>query len=448
VKLSISAIRLSELEGARRVDAEFYQPHYLGMVKCLSRHPKLTEYKPTVIHPVEVKREYEDEGLQLLFAQNIKANRLDFSHVAFLPASLEPIIRKNKLQAGDVLVTRTGANYGDAACYLGKPSPLYASAHCLVIRASAVSGPYLATFFNTNTGRALLKRGAYGSSQPELAPDYIRSLHVPRNNTVEARVEAKLKATAKKMEEVDGLYAQIQRLMAGALGWDTVQLHDCKPTYIRSFSQVRGARRIDAEYFHSEKAKVQEWLAQFPGHSISTYFKSGRDLYTPPKHDTGKTILNFDLTDAMQYFVDETGPRSSECEIGSTKKKVARGDVIVSRLRSYLKEVALVAIPNGEHAVGSSEFIVLRALGQSVCPELLVAFVRSSPVQIILKWSQDGSNHPRFQEDELLAIKVPAKVITIQNDVRDLFQAGISASREARQMLVDAKAEVEQLIKG
>lgn len=91
----------------------------------------------------------------------------------------------------------------------------------------------------------------------------------------------------------------------------------------------------------------------------------------------------------------------------------------------------------------------MRALTtSSVYPELLVALVRSSPVQIILKWCQDGSNHPRFQEQELLAIKVPEKLIEIQNDVHDLFQVGICANREATQMLAEAKAKVERLIEG
>jgi type I restriction enzyme S subunit len=178
--LSISAIKVSELEGRKRLDAEYYQPHFLEMVKQFEHFKSLTDYKPLILHPTEVKRVYEEEGLQLLFTQNIRDNRLDFSHTDYLPFSVEEQIRKNKLQPGDVVVTRTGANFGDAASYDGTPSPIYASSHCIIIRCKDIPGAYLSTYFNTDVGKALLKHGVYGAAQPEIAPDYIRTLHIPR----------------------------------------------------------------------------------------------------------------------------------------------------------------------------------------------------------------------------------------------------------------------------
>lgn len=431
-----------------RLDAEYYQPHYLDMVKRFGEFKSLADYNPFILHPTEVKRVYEEDGLQLLFTQNIRDNRLDFSHVAFLPYSIEGQIQRNKLQPGDVVVTRTGANFGDAAPYDGIPSPIYASAHCIVIRCKGIPGAYLSTYFNTDTGKALLKRGVYGAAQPEISTEYIRTLQIPRfGESLEKRIEQILKQ-AKKMRDIsEQLYTDAENLLVAELGLKKIELPREDITTLR-ISDVLKVGRIDAEYFHPQKAYTKEWLSKFSGNIVRDYFEPVREMYTPPTQDTGNSILNFDLTHALHYFLDDDGDVVPENEIGSLKKRIKKNDIVVSRLRSYLKEIAIVEVPEGVPAVGSSEFIILRSASKELLPEALLVYLRSAPVQTILKWSQDGSNHPRFQENELLAINVPDKVLKIQADIRKMIQEGIKAHREAKRLLGEAKSEVERLIEG
>lgn len=447
-KLSISTVRLSALEGAKRVDADFYQPHYLEMVKRLSRYPKLAEYEPTVIHPVEVKREYEDEGLQLLFAQNIKPNRLDFSHVAFLPASLEAIIRKNKLQVGDVLVTRTGANYGDAACYLGKPSPLYASAHCLVIRASEVPGPYLATFFNTDTGRALLKRGAYGTSQPELAPDYIRSLRVPRDTTIEKQVEEKTAAAAKEFERADNFYAQAQQLLLETLGLDTLQLDDCVPQSIRQVSEVLSARRMDAEYFQEKYDRVLSHLERegaLPLGQLIAPIVNGFDCRDWSDYGT----IYIRVGDIRPEWVDLGNALTVSMKAADVKKDVhlKEGDVLFTRKGTF--GVSAVARGQDIDCLISSEIMRLRLKDQSqLLPEALSAFLNSQAGYLQVERYVHGHSHYSISQPDLrrLLIWLPPK--ELQKDIQLSILHGHEARRHAEKLLAEAKAEVERLIEG
>lgn len=442
--MNVAAIKASELEGYQRIDAEYYQPYCLEIGRRFEHFKSLGEYKAIIFHPAEVKRVYEEEGLQLVLAQNVRANRLDLSKAGFLPLEVEPEIRRNRLEPGDVVISRSGT-VGEVAPYDGSPAPLYASADCLVIRCKDIPSAYLSTYLNTDIGRALVKRGTYGAVQTHVAPDYLRTLRIPRDAKTEKVVEQKLKEAKERFRESERLYAQAQAMLAAELGLDKLDL-PTEDISTRRLSAVAAASRIDAEYYHSQKAYVQDWLDKLPGKAISTYFKSVREIYNPPQADTGKSILNFDLTDALRYFVDETGPMIPENEIGSIKKRLRNGDVIVSRLRSYLKEIALVEVPKGVECVGSSEFIVLRPLSIEVYPEALAVYLRSDPVQTILKWSQDGSNHPRFQEDELLAIKLPDRVIKVQGEIRKLIRSGIQAYRTANDLLAEAKAEVERLI--
>ncbi|HBM58530.1 MAG TPA: hypothetical protein DD444_05010, partial [Citreicella sp.] len=76
-------------------------------------------------------------------------------------------------------------------------------------------------------------------------------------------------------------------------------------------------------------------------------------------------------------------------------------------------------------------------------PETLMVFLRSAPVQTILKWCQDGSQHPRFSEADLLSIPVPDAVATVSDQITKIVQDGFTARHRARKLLEAAKCAVE-----
>ena len=79
--------------------------------------------------------------------------------------------------------------------------------------------------------------------------------------------------------------------------------------------------------------------------------------------------------------------------LGSTKKVLTPGAVIISRLRPYLRQLGLVdagLIPDGAGLCCSTEFYVLRSTStQSIA--FLVPFLLSAPVQAALAAGQLGA---------------------------------------------------------
>jgi len=195
--------------------------------------------------------------------------------------------------------------------------------------------------------------------------------------------------------------------------------------------------RIDAEYYHPEKKQTQIRLSTFSGNAIEEYFVPIREIYTPDTSDDA-IVLNFDLTDALNPILTEAVQTVVAGELGSSKKQFRKGDIVISRLRSYLKEIAIVDTETNRKVFGSSEFIVLRPKS-SVNSELLLAYLHTNAVQTILKWSQDGSNHPRFQEEEFLSIKLPDTVIGQQEKVKDLTRQAIKSHRQSIQLYAEAE---------
>ncbi len=172
-------------------------------------------------------------------------------------------------------------------------------------------------------------------------------------------------------------------------------------------------------------------------------------MFDPTTAKPGELVRNFDLTDALQPVLNDERPTMLAREVGSSKKRFAAGDVVISRLRAYLREIALVRTTSTVPAVGSSEFIVLRPrdVGKPAFSRAaLLVFLRSSPVQTILKWSRDGSHHPRFGEEDLMCIPVPDAICAVAPKVEKLFEETLAARAQARALLAQAKRAVETAI--
>lgn len=147
---------------------------------------------------------------------------------------------------------------------------------------------------------------------------------------------------------------------------------------------------------------------------------------------------------ALVPFLDGDKVPVKCAQIASTKKVIQAGDLVVSRLRSYLREIAIVEPSKQYSMVASTEYIVLRPKKDCSLPvEALLVYLRSALPQIVLKWSQDGSNHPRFDEKELLRMPVPRVLIADSTPYVNAMRSMKAAKQSANQMLEAAKRAVE-----
>jgi type I restriction enzyme S subunit len=214
-------------------------------------------------------------------------------------------------------------------------------------------------------------------------------------------------------------------------------------SYTRSSRDALATGRFDAEYFYPAKQAALDLLASMPGQTVGDLFFFIRDLWQPENAAADDWIRNYDLTNALIPFLDDTKEPTTCGTISSTKKRLQAGDLVVSRLRSYLKEIAIVLGGDAIPMVGSTEFIVLRPKQKSMRVETLLIYLRSTLPQLIFKWSQDGSNHPRFDEKELLNLRIPDSILAHEAEIACMVESAIAARRKAKTLLDAAKRAVE-----
>lgn len=173
----------------------------------------------------------------------------------------------------------------------------------------------------------------------------------------------------------------------------------------------------------------------------------------PAAFSSSQPVLVLDTTHAYEGFVIARHPPQPAASLGSAKRVLAPGDVIISRLRPYLRQVAYVDAglfrlhAQGNHVAASSEFLVLRRRGP-LEPAALVPFLLSPAVQTALAAGQDGGHHPRFRRDLLLALPVPTAVLSQAAATAERIRMHAQAVRAALAESQALAAAAEQAIQG
>lgn len=127
-----------------------------------------------------------------------------------------------------------------------------------------------------------------------------------------------------------------------------------------------------------------------------------------------RKYLVLDTGDAQEGVIRASKPPVNRDEIGSAKKRLQPSDVIVSRLRPYLRQVAYVDPglftfdSEDIDLLCSTEFFILRSKDESIA--YLVPYLLSAPVQRVFAAAQEGGHHPRFNRTTLMGLVVPVSL--------------------------------------
>jgi len=428
------------------LDAEYYRPEYLAYERSLSKHPILREFVVKILHPVEIKRAYEEKGIQILLAQNIRKNFLEFDVTVFMPEAVRATLKRNELQENDIVMTRSGVNYGDTSPYFGEPSPLYSCADDLVIRPKPdLRSGYLATFFNTDAGRGLIRRGGYGAAQPHIAPTFLKSLHIPRfSREIEEQVDSVVRSARNEFKQADTLYVQAEQMVLYEVGFNKVDLSwSAGYTVTSKVASITG--RIDAEHFQPKYARLIRHLektgkavklgdiAPKPHRGAQPSYTEGGNVVVVNSQHLGRHLVNVEgceRTDERDY---NDNPRAHLCKsdvlIYATGAYVGRTNVWLESMRAMASNHVTIVRPKKE------------------CDPRYLAVYLNSPLGMLQadSWAT-GSAQRELYPEEISKFIVYLPLPSFQQKVADLVTAAYEARAKAKKLLEEAKRKVEELI--
>ncbi len=204
-----------------RLDAEYYQPKYDDLFSLLDSYSggltTIGNLASDILNGAEV-REYQPEGVAYLRVGDLKNLDIDADSVVRIdPVSAMKGLEKIDLQAGDVLVSRSGSLAVTAVVEPEWENALISS-HLIRIRIAdkRINPYYLALYLSTLPGKMQIQQWSNGGVQPEISQPALKSIVVPilaqsaqqeiRALILEARklraLSASLLETAKRAVEI------------------------------------------------------------------------------------------------------------------------------------------------------------------------------------------------------------------------------------------------------
>jgi hypothetical protein len=152
-----------------------------------------------------------------------------------------------------------------------------------------------------------------------------------------------------------------------------------------------------------------------------------------------------DTTHAKEGVIDVAAARKASQAL-STKKRVREGDLLVSRLRPYLRQIALAhpAAVGREIVACSTEFYVFTA-NDGGDLAFLLPFLLGGAAQAALAVGQEGGHHPRVPLATLLGLRIPLAVVKarapLSRAVRDALATVYDAHAGWAAVLSGGRAE-------
>tara|TARA_Y100001933_G_C19010433_1_gene568595 strand:+ start:2142 stop:3536 length:1395 start_codon:yes stop_codon:yes gene_type:complete len=432
-------ISIGDLNPGLRIDAEFFnRQSLLAIAQIRSRpHERLGDICARIQHPIEVKRDYEDEGLLTIMAKNIRSNRTDLSDPRFMPEALRPVVTRNKLKSGDVLVTRTGANFGQVAPWRQQVEA-FACADILVLRQPSVASGYLSSFLESAKGKPLVLRGGYGAAQPHIAPPYLSDMLVPRLGDIENRIDRLVSLSVEKERDAFQSIKRAQDTLLAALG-----LADWTPpeplSYTARASDAFAAGRLDAQYFRPLFVEVEQRLLATGGAvELGTILDINNRGRQPDYSDGGLPVVNSKHVRTNKVLLDDDNRRAVEADAPVV---IEKGDVLVNgtgvgtigRAAAFLHE---------QSALPDNHVTVLRT--SRVDPIYLAVFLNSLLGQLQIERHIKGSSGQiELYPNDIAKIVFWDAPDQVQTDVRDAVLSAFREERRARDLLDAAKRAVE-----
>lgn len=167
-----------------RLDAESYQPKYDQLRDLLESYSggvtTIDDLADQIANGAEV-REYQEEGVAYLRVGDLKNLTIDASSVVRIDsASAEKGLEKIGLQAGDVLVSRSGS-LAVTAVVEPEWSNALISSHLIRLRITdkRIDPYYLALFLGAMPGKMQIQQRSNGGVQPEINQPALKSILVP-----------------------------------------------------------------------------------------------------------------------------------------------------------------------------------------------------------------------------------------------------------------------------
>jgi len=440
-------IKKSQLEGSKRLDAEYYQPEYFidfskGDWQPIGEHLEKCQYGLSLAmndekigYPIY---KMDDIDYGLLFEDNIRYAKISDKEIESY------LIKKN-----DIFFNRVNSDefVGRTGIFKGGPKSVFASYLIrLRIKENGLITPdYLNIFLNSKYGKKQIKKYTRQAvNQANVNAEELKQMKIivlPK--LTQEKIADLSNKSWKEFQNSKSLYLQAENLLLEELGLKNFESEN-KLWNIINLSETKKVSRIDAEYFQPKYEELESKIKKYKHkllenvlENVSAKFDSMKQPDKQFKYvELSNINISIGLIDGFSEVLGKEAP--------SRAKRILRiGDIIVSSVEGSLEKVALVH-KEQENFLASTGFFQFRS--REILPEVLLVLAKS----IVFSWQLEkrcaGTILTAVPKESIKDLLVPILPKPIQQKIADSVQKSHEARKKAKELLEEAKHKVEELI--
>lgn len=438
-----SIISKSELEGALRLDAEYY------CAGNLIKKDFILGNGAAQFIQYGTSEELNDEGKGFPV---LRLNEFDEIFVGkpakFCNKINEEEFKNLKLKKGDVLICRTNGNpklVGKAAIVMDDQDIAFAS-YLFRVRpgADVINSSVLVTFLNSKFGRQQIEKYLMPSIQSNFSPAKFREIRIPRfSPDFQNEINRLVKETYMQKQSSDVFYSQAENLLLEELGLKNFKIED-DLSFVVSLSDVKSSHRADSDYFQPKYEMIIKKIKDKNPKIFTEVIENIQVKFNPSKYPD-KTYHYVELANINSSLgiIDGFSEVLGKEAPSRAKRLLKEGDVVVSSIGGSLDKVALVDIES-EESLASTGFFQLRS--KEILPEVLLVLAKSIILRMQLEKQVSGTILAAIPNETLKNIIVPILSKETQQKIADLVQKSHEARKKSKQLLDEAKRKVEDYV--
>ncbi|MBN1814909.1 MAG: restriction endonuclease subunit S [Anaerolineae bacterium] len=158
---------------------DYFDPEFRRYLDQLPNPTPLGGLITEIRYGASLSPDYSETGILFIRAQNIRNYGIDLSDVCYIPEDTAGIERY-RLEVGDLLVTRSGINVGDAVVVPPELAGCIHGSYSIKIRLnhSKVSPHYVALVLNSEIGQRQIAVARSRSAQPNINTSELRRITI------------------------------------------------------------------------------------------------------------------------------------------------------------------------------------------------------------------------------------------------------------------------------
>jgi type I restriction enzyme M protein len=437
-----STVSVASAIEADRFDGDYFKPGDLEAIKLISHNGGDPLNSLCTILTGRTPSDYDEGGsLSVVRSGDLVAHLIyPTCERQFLKARLSR--DRIKLRRGDLLISSIGMGSIGKISLVVDPADLTTVSEVTILRNAKVTPEYLFAYLASSTGQSQIEREVTGATgQQHLLKSKVgRILIPPAPKGLDSTLRDMVRDAHQQQEAGRVAYAEAEALLESALGLDKLDLTP-RLFYERFYANLQAAARFDAEYFSPRMQNLIAALSR-DGLTIADVAELAKRRFKPIP---GTQYQYIEIADVTSSGMADSSPIAGEDAPSRATWIVKPGDIVTTTVRP-IQRLSAIITDEQDGNVCTSGIAVLTP--KDIAPELLLIYLRLPLICELLDLYTTASMYPAIATDDLMKIPIVLPDETTRQRIIAKVCESFDARRDARRLLDEAKAMVEEAILG